>query len=335
MKLTEGSRVVVAGAGTMGASLAQIFAQRGLHVSLWNRSREGLDRAQALIGSNQAALVSAGRLNAAESRELLGRIAAETDAACFADTDFMIESIAENLEVKQAFFRQIIPVMREDCVIATNTSGLSISALGASVYKPERFVGMHWINPPHLIPLVEVVSGVETAGETADFVYDLALRLGKKPIRVKDIPGFVLNRLQFAVFREALSIVESGAAGLEDIDGAMEYGLGLRYACLGPFETVDLGGIDVFYRIGSYLFGDLEDRGDVPDMLKSLYENGCWGVKSGSGFYDYSGEKAEQVVKNRDRKVIRITDALLEGEESSGGISFGRTPPPHRDTDKI
>ena len=315
MKAEEVSSVVVAGAGTMGASLAQIFAQRGLRVTLWNRSREGLDRAQALIGSNQSALVSAGRLTKTESQELIGRITAETDESCFSDADFIIESIAENLEVKQSFFRRISQMAREDCVIATNTSGLSISALGTSVYKPERFAGMHWINPPHLIPLVEVVSGGETLGETADFVYTLALRLGKKPVRVKDIPGFVLNRLQFAVFREALSIVESGAAGLEDVDGAMKYGLGLRYACLGPFETVDLGGIDVFYKIASYLFGDLENRGDVPDMLKSLYENGCWGVKSECGFYDYAGRKAEEAVKTRDRKVIRVIDALLEGGE--------------------
>jgi len=315
MKAAEISSVVVAGAGTMGASLVQIFAQRGLRVTLWNRSREGLDRAQALIKNNQTALVSAGCLTEAESQELTGRITAQTDENCFSEADFVIESIAENLEVKQAFFRHVSPLVREDCVLATNTSGLPISALGTSVYKPERFAGMHWINPPHLIPLVEVISGGETAGETADFVYDLALRLGKKPIRVKDIPGFVLNRLQLAVFREALSIVESGAADLEDIDGAMKYGLGLRYACLGPFETVDLGGIDVFYKIASYLFDDLENRRDVPDLLKSLYENGCLGVKSGRGFYDYTGGKAEAAVKDRDRKVIRVTDALFGDEE--------------------
>lgn len=315
MKAAEVSGAVVAGAGTMGASLAQIFAQRGLRVTLWNRSREGLDRAQALIKNNQAALVSAGRLTETGSQELTGRITFQTGEGCFSDADFVIESIAEDLEVKQAFFRRISPMVREDCVLATNTSGLSISALGTSVYKPERFAGMHWINPPHLIPLVEVVSGGETAGETAGFVCDLALRLGKKPIRVKDIPGFVLNRLQLAVLREALSIVESGAAGLEDIDGAMKYGLGLRYACLGPFETADLGGVDVFYKIASYLFDDLENRGDVPDMLKSLYESGCWGVKSGRGFYDYAGGRAEEAVKNRDRRVIRIIDALFENEE--------------------
>lgn len=314
MKVTEVSDVVVAGAGTMGASLAQIFAQRGLRVTLWNRSPDGLDRARALIESNQAALVGAGRLSAGESAALLGRITAGTDEACFAGADFIIESIAENLEVKQAFFRRISAAARPDCVIATNTSGLSVTALGTAVEKPARFAGMHWINPPHLIPLVEVISGEATAPETADLVYDLALRLGKKPIRAKDVPGFVLNRLQFAVFREALSLVESGAAGIEDVDGAMKYGLGLRYACLGPFETVDLGGIDVFYKIASYLFSDLEDRKDVPDLLKSLCDSGHLGVKSGSGFYDYSGGKAGQAVRERDRKIIRVADALFGGE---------------------
>ena len=315
MKAAEISSIVVAGAGIMGTSLAQIFAQHGLRVTLWNRSQEGIDRARTLITNSQTALVSAGRLAETESQELTRRITVETNESCFADAVFIIESIVENLEAKQAFFRRINPVMREDCIIATNTSGLSISALGTSVNKPERFVGMHWINPPHLIPLVEVVSGKETTVETAGFAYDLALRLGKRPLQVKDIPGFVLNRLQFAVLREAMSIVDSGYAGLEDIDGAMKYGLGLRYACLGPFETVDLGGIDVFYKIASYLFGDLENRVDVPDKLKSLYENGCWGVKSGRGFYDYTGGKAEEAIQNRDRKVIRVADALLEGEK--------------------
>lgn len=315
MKATEVSKVVVAGAGTMGAQLAQIFAQHGLRVTLWNRSREGLDRAQAFIESNQTALANAGRLTKTGSQELVGRITAETDEICFSDADFVIESIAENLDAKQAFFRHISTMVPENCVIATNTSGLSISALGTSVYKPERFAGMHWINPPHLIPIVEDVSGDETAEETAGFVYDLALRLGKKPIRVKDIPGFVLNRLQFAVLREALSIVESGSAGFEDVDNAMKYGLGLRYASLGPFETADFGGIDIFYKIASYLFGELENRVDVPNTLKSLYESGCWGVKSGHGFYDYTGGKAEEAVKNRDKKVIRVTDALIEDKE--------------------
>jgi 3-hydroxybutyryl-CoA dehydrogenase len=279
-------------------------------VDLWNRSREGLDRAEALIKSNQTALVASGHLTPEESEAQTGRISATTDSRCFESAAFVIESIAENMGVKKDFFRDIVALVPEDCVIVTNTSGLSVTELGSVIHKPERFAGMHWVNPPHLIPLVEVIKGEWTAGETVEFVYNLALRLGKKPILAKDVPGFVMNRLQFAVLREALSLVESGAAEIEDIDGAMKYGLGFRYACLGPFETADLGGVDIFYKIAGYLFADLEDRKDVPEMLKALVDDGACGVKSGRGFYDYSGEKAREAMENRDRRIMTLFDAL-------------------------
>lgn len=303
-------RAVVAGSGTMGASLAQIFAQYGLEVTLWNRSEEGLCRAGALIRSNQAALIASGRIGAEASGALLARIHPSVEEACFKNAGFIIESIAENLELKQEFFRRVSALAPADCLIVTNTSGLSITALASAVAHPARFAGMHWINPPHLIPLVEIVQGEQTAPETMDAVFSLALSLGKHPIRAKDVPGFILNRLQFAVLREALHLVESGAAGLEDIDGAMKYGLGMRYACVGPFETADLGGIDVFRKIASYLFPDLDDGKQVPALLEQLCAQGALGVKSGRGFYDYGGGKAEAAVEMRDRKFIAVADAL-------------------------
>ena len=143
-----------------------------------------------------------------------------------------------------------------------------------------------------------------------DFVYALAQRLRKKPIRAKDLPGFIMNRLQLALLREALALVDSGAATAEDVDAAVKYGLGLRYACVGPFETMDLGGVDIFCRIASYLLADLDDRKDTPPLLQTLTEQGACGVKSGHGFYDYSGEKAAAALENRDQKFIRVLDAL-------------------------
>ena len=310
MDATQISKIVIAGAGTMGASIAQVYAEHGFCAVLWNRSEEGIDRAKVLIEANQAALVASGRLTQEDSRVLLGRISYERTEDCFSDAEFVIESIVEDLAKKQEFYRHISPLLPEDGILVTNTSGLSVTALSSAVSRPERFCGMHWINPPHLIPLVEVIRGEQTAAETVDAVYQLALRAGKKPIRVKDVPGFILNRLQFAVMREALSLAESGAAELSDIDGAMKYGLGLRWACLGPFETADIGGLDIFARVAEYLFPDLSDRKDVPELLRSLYEQGDWGVKSGRGFYDYSGDKAATAVKNRDEKFIRVIDSL-------------------------
>ena len=304
------SHVVIAGAGTMGASLAQIFAQAGIQVTLWNRSQAGLDRAAALIRSNQSALVAAGRLSADDSNALMERIVPTTEDACFPTASFLLESIAEDLTLKQDFFRRISTLVPVDCILTTNTSGLSISAIGSAVAEPVRFCGMHWINPPHLVPLVEVIQGTDTGDGTMDFVYALAQRLRKKPIRAKDLPGFIMNRLQLALLREALALVDSGAATAEDVDAAVKYGLGLRYACVGPFETMDLGGVDIFCRIASYLLADLDDRKDTPPLLPTLTEQGACGVKSGHGFYDYSGEKAAAALENRDQKFIRVLDAL-------------------------
>ena len=304
------SHVVIAGAGTMGASLAQIFAQTGIQVTLWNRSQAGLDRAAALIRSNQSALVAAGRLSADDSNALMERIVPTTEDACFPTASFLLESIAEDLTLKQDFFRRISTLVPVDCILTTNTSGLSISAIGSAVAEPVRFCGMHWINPPHLVPLVEVIQGTDTGDGTMDFVYALAQRLRKKPIRAKDLPGFIMNRLQLALLREALALVDSGAATAEDVDAAVKYGLGLRYACVGPFETMDLGGVDIFCRIASYLLADLDDRKDTPPLLQTLTEQGACGVKSGHGFYDYSGEKAAAALENRDQKFIRVLDAL-------------------------
>lgn len=304
------SHVVIAGAGTMGASLAQIFAQAGIQVTLWNRSQAGLDRAAALIRSNQSALVAAGRLSADDSNALMERIVPTTEYACFPTASFLLESIAEDLTLKQDFFRRISTLVPVDCILTTNTSGLSISAIGSAVAEPVRFCGMHWINPPHLVPLVEVIQGTDTGDGTMDFVYALAQRLRKKPIRAKDLPGFIMNRLQLALLREALALVDSGAATAEDVDAAVKYGLGLRYACVGPFETMDLGGVDIFCRIASYLLADLDDRKDTPPLLQTLTEQGACGVKSGRGFYDYSGGKAAAAIENRDRKFIRVLDAL-------------------------
>ena len=304
------SHVVIAGAGTMGASLAQIFAQAGIQVTLWNRSQAGLDRAAALIRSNQSALVAAGRLSADDSNDLMERIVPTTEDACFPTASFLLESIAEDLTLKQDFFRRISTLVPVDCILTTNTSGLSISAIGSTVAEPGRFCGMHWINPPHLVPLVEVIQGTDTGDGTMDFVYALAQRLRKKPIRAKDLPGFIMNRLQLALLREALALVDSGAATAEDVDAAVKYGLGLRYACVGPFETMDLGGVDIFCRIASYLLADLDNRKDTPPLLQTLTEQGACGVKSGHGFYDYSGEKAAAALENRDQKFIRVLDAL-------------------------
>ena len=195
----------------------------------------------------------------------------------------------ERLDVKQDFWVKAEAVVSPDCILATNTSGLSINKIFANCKDKTRACGMHWFNPPHIVPLIEVINNDETKQEIADTVYQLSLKIGKKPIYVKkDALGFIGNRIQAAILREAVYIVEQGIGDYKDVDGAMKYGLGFRYACLGPCEVVDQGGLDVHHHIATYLWEDLSDAKYPQVNFEAIYQAGNYGVKTGKGFYDYS-----------------------------------------------
>lgn len=303
--------VVVAGAGTMGVTLTRLFAQSGYAVTLWNRRQVSLDKARDRIANDLAVLQDQGRLT--ETMDTItGRIQYATDLAVYAAADFVVENIAEDLAVKQDFFRTICALVPETTVLATNTSGLRVSDIAQAVEKPQRFCGMHWWNPPDLIPLVEVTKGDQTGQEAAQIVYDLALSLEKKPVIVKkDILGIIGNRLQYAVLREALHIMELGAAGPQEIDAAMKYGPGFRYSILGPLETVDLGGLDIFRAVSNYLFQDLGAEQRSP-VLNDLADQGRHGVKTGAGFYDYAPGEGEEKLRWRNDLFQKQWDLLKD-----------------------
>ena len=303
--------VVVAGAGTMGVTLTRLFAQSGYAVTLWNRRQVSLDKARDRIANDLAVLQDQGRLTETTDT-ITGRIQYATDLAVYAAADFVVENIAEDLAVKQDFFRTICALVPETTVLATNTSGLRVSDIAQAVEKPQRFCGMHWWNPPDLIPLVEVTKGDQTGQEAAQIVYDLALSLEKKPVIVKkDILGIIGNRLQYAVLREALHIMELGAAGPQEIDAAMKYGPGFRYSILGPLETVDLGGLDIFRAVSNYLFQDLGAEQRSP-VLNALADQGRHGVKTGAGFYDYAPGEGEEKLRWRNDLFQKQWDLLKD-----------------------
>jgi 3-hydroxybutyryl-CoA dehydrogenase len=310
--MREIKKIVIAGAGTMGASMGQTFAKFGYQVVLYDLFPEALVKAKKLIAINQETEVSERILSREDSEKLLDRIDYSADIHCFEEADFVVEAILERIEVKHKFWAEVSGLVGEDVVLATNTSGLSITKIAEVVFNPGRFLGMHWINPPHIIPLIEVIKGEHTTDQSAEIVRDLALKVKKKPVIVKDAPGFVLNRIQLAILRECLHIQERGIASIEAIDDVMKYGLGLRYACLGPFEVSDLGGLDVFSNIASYLFADLSNADASFGLLKECVDENRLGVKSGAGFYDYSNGKDEEVIKYRDQMYTKLVKCLYE-----------------------
>lgn len=306
-------RIVVAGAGTMGYSMAQIFARYGYDVTVYDLAEAALENARARIAQGTDNLVTDGRLSRAEGDALLERISYTADTACLATCDLMVESIVENLEIKHTFYAEASAIARPDAIIATNTSGLSINALAKAVVNPERFCGMHWFNPSNIVPLIEIIRGDATTDATAETVRAVALAVGKKPVVVQqDVPGFVANRLQFAVLREALHLVETGVVDARGVDDVMRYGLGLRYACLGPLEVADFGGLDTFHHIASYLNADLCNDTEPSPLLTKHFEAGELGVKTGRGFYDYADGRDVEATRARDEAYLAVADALHE-----------------------
>ena len=312
--MREIKNIAIAGAGTMGSSMAQAFTKFGYDVKLYDLFPAALEKAQRWIQINQQAEVDAGNLTEDESRELLSHISFTGELSDLADTDFLVEAILEKLDVKHTFYRQLCEVVADDAILCSNTSGLSITRIAEAVKCPERFAGMHWMNPPHIIPLIEIIRGEKTTEETAETVRQVALTLKKRPVVIKDAPSFVLNRLQQAILRESMHIVEQGIATPEAIDDVMKYALGFRYACFGPFETCDLGGLDIHYNISKYTWPDLCDAKEPFGLIQKCIDENKLGVKNGAGFYDYSNGRDEEMIKYRDDIFLKLSKCLF-GEE--------------------
>jgi len=304
--------VSIAGAGTMGASIAQTFALFGYDVTVYDIYEAALEKAKRLVDINQETWINAGIVTLDKSLELKERISYTNDINSFNSCDFMIEAILENIDVKHKFWGEVSKIVRPDAILCSNTSGLSISRIAEAVEHPERFAGMHWMNPPHIIPLIEVIQGKLTSDETIQVVYDLALALNKKPVKVKDAPSFVLNRIQQAILREALYIVQEGITTPEGVDDVMKYALGFRYAAFGPFEICDLGGLDIHNNISKYTFPDLCDAKEPFGLIKECVDNNRLGVKNGAGFYDYSNGRDEEVIRYRDKMFTKLAKTLFE-----------------------
>jgi 3-hydroxybutyryl-CoA dehydrogenase len=307
-------KTAVIGAGTMGHGIAHVFAQAGYDVNLVDISEEALKRALNNIRGNLAFFVERGILTSSESIDIFSRINVSMDLeGSVRDVEFVTEAIPEEMELKQKVFSRLDASTPDHAILASNTSGLSIKEIAMFTEKPERVIGTNWWNPPHIIPLVEMMKGEMTSDKTVQRTREILSRIGKKPVLIlKPIQGFVGNRLQIALFREALSLLEKGVASAEDIDTAASFGPGFRYPILGPFKTADFGGLDIFYHLTKDLYKDLDSSKKTHRVIDRLVEDGKLGFKTGEGFYNYKEKDPEELIRERDRKLLEILRATLK-----------------------
>lgn len=325
------TRFVVLGAGTMGAGIAQCLADHGRTVTVCDTDAGALERARGRIACSRRTLETAGLQTAGQSREGDQRLSTTTSLSdAVATADLVIEAIPENLELKCQVFAELDRLAPAHAALVSNTSGLSITRLGQSTNRPDRVAGFHWWNPAELVPLVEVVSGDATDPQLIEQLLELAIELGKQPIHVRrDVPGFVGNRLQFAVFREALHLVAEGVVTPEDLDRAMTGGPGFRWSFLGPLQAADFGGLDVFHSIASYLWQDLGDANAPPPVLDAMLQAGTLGTKSGEGFYQYTPESLDDLTDRRDRFLLGLKQLvdLTRSSPAATADDDATTPP--------
>lgn len=301
-------KIAVIGAGLMGHGIAQIFAVNGHEVTLVDLDENILEYAIRGIRKNLELMAEHDVIAPEDIDAAIDRVTTTTNMEKGVDgADFVLEAVVENLEVKQDLFMNLDRICPPSTILASNTSVISITEIAQKSLYKQRIVGTHFWNPPHLIPLVEVVPGDKTAKETVETTYQLLLDVGKHPVKVKkDVPGFVANRLQHALWREAISIVENGIADAATVDECIKFGFGLRLPALGPMENADMVGNDLVLAIHDYILEHIESSGDPSPLLREKVAKGELGFKSGQGFQQWSDEKAELSRNNLQQYLLKV-----------------------------
>jgi 3-hydroxybutyryl-CoA dehydrogenase len=310
MKAEDIKTISVLGAGIMGHGIAQSFLMGGFSVYLYDVQEAILETARAHIRSNLELLQQSGFIASEEIESALQRLVTAVQLKQAAEkSDFIVEAAPENLALKQALFQELESLCRPDTIIASNTSSLTLKEISVGVKKKDRLVITHWFNPPHIVPAVEVVKGEQTSEETMEIAYELLRRIRKEPVRIhREMPGFLVNRIQIAMAREVFDLYEKGVASAADIDRAVKGSIGFRLASIGPLLTADLGGLDLWLKVCESLLPQIQSSVEAPRALKNLVSQGRTGIKSGKGFYDYQADFSkgalDEVVRKRDQEFL-------------------------------
>jgi 3-hydroxybutyryl-CoA dehydrogenase len=279
-------KVGVLGGGLMGSGIAQIAAMTGFETVVREVSDPVIDKSKSGIEKVLAKGIEKGKVTAEQRDAAMSRLSFTTDLAQLASCDIVIEAVVEDLEMKNAMWKDLNEICSADTIFASNTSSLTIAAMAAACGRPEKMLGLHFFNPVPLMKLVEVVRTITTSDETADAAFDFAKRLGKEPVKAKDNSGFIVNLLLIPFMLDAIRALENNVASVEDIDKGMQLGAGHP---MGPFTLLDFVGLDTTYKIAEIMFDEYrEQRYAPPPLLKRMVIAGMYGRKSGKGFYDYS-----------------------------------------------
>jgi 3-hydroxybutyryl-CoA dehydrogenase len=321
MSKTRLRTAAVIGTGMMGPGIAATLAMGGVHATILSRTEEGAAKGLAAARAQLRVLAENGLAEMIEIRDAVDRLTASHAVdRTVENVDLVIESAPESMDLKQKMFAHMDAIAERTAVLASNTSGLSITAIASRCRHPERVLTTHFWNPPHLMPLVEIVQGEKTSPQVVQVVRDLLIACGKVPVVVKkDRPGQLGNRLQMAMVREAVHIVAEGIADVEDVDMVVKNGFGLRLPVYGLFEHQDAVGLDMGLSIIDYVAKDLYNEPQAPNYYKAKVAKGELGAKTGMGFYDWSKKSIEEVKARRDRFVIDVLRARRLKREASAG----------------
>lgn len=278
----------VIGSGTMGPGIAATLARAGAIVRLYDISEQAIENAKASYQTVKGVLATVGTPEAEGGEVTFGMDL----AAAVADSELIIEAIPEHIELKASLLEQLEALIGEDVIIASNTSGIPITKMAETMTVPGRLIGMHWSNPPHLIPMIEVIPGEQTNPELVDRLVEMVKAFDYVPVIEKETPGFVENRILYAILRECIDLLERGIVTPEGLDACVKWGIGYKLAVVGPTRLLDMAGLDIYNAVSSYLNADLADRKDVPQLVLEKIEAGTLGFKTGAGMYDYDGPEA-------------------------------------------
>ncbi|HEX4035086.1 MAG TPA: 3-hydroxyacyl-CoA dehydrogenase NAD-binding domain-containing protein [Solirubrobacteraceae bacterium] len=305
--MSELKRATILGTGTMGPGMGAVLARAGLQVALFDVNADALERAKTTVGVVEGIL---DRLEVPDQGG--GELRYESDqSAALEGADIVLEAVPEKLEIKQEVLAGVEPQISPEAIIASNTSGIPITAIASKLEHPERVIGWHWSNPPHLIPMNEVINGERTSAEVTAAVEELTRRIGYHPVTLKkEVPGFVENRVLYAIMRECLALVDDGVIDVEGLDLAVKWGIGYKLAVIPPIQLLDMAGLDIYTAVASFLNQDLSNEAGISSTATGLRDSGKLGIKTGGGFFDYTPERIQELQQQRGAALVALRKAL-------------------------